>query len=167
MKYSILQKVLNGVSALTIIWLLMSGFYVGLISEDLGLKHFIGELNVSVSLLLVPVFLLRLWVSFGRGYSALAGEKNLTPWLAFIVHTMLYISVVIVLISGVLMMDRPIIFFNVVTFSQPFNNVDLTGLFGRIHTPACVMLGVLVTLHVCAVIKHQLSGHSVIKRMFC
>ena len=167
MKYSALQKVLHGFSALTIIWLLMSGFYVGLISKDLGLKHFIGELNVSVGLLLMPVFLLRLWVSFGRGYGALAGEKNLTPWLAFFVHTMLYVSVVVVLISGVLMMDRPIIFFNVVTFSQPFNSMDVTGLFGRIHTPACVLLAALITLHVAAVIKHQLSGQSVIKRMFC
>lgn len=167
MKYSMLQKVLHGFSALTIIWLLISGFYVGLISENLALKVFVGELNVSVSLLLAPVFLLRLYVSFGRGYGALAGEKSLTPWLAFFVHTMMYVSVVVVLMSGVLMMDRPIIFFNVVTFSQPFNSMDVTGLFGRIHTPACVLLAALITLHVAAVIKHQLSGQSVIKRMFC
>lgn len=166
MNYSSLQKVLHGFTALIIIWLLMSGFYAGLITKDAALKVYIGELNVSVSLLLVPVFLLRLCVSFGRGYSALAGKNNVFPWLAFIVHTLLYVSVVIVLVSGVLMMERPIIFFNVVLFSQPFNNVDLTGFFGRIHTPACVMLAALITLHVAAVIKHQLTGQSVIKRMF-
>ena len=166
MKYSTLQKVLHALSALMIIWLLMSGFYAGLISENAGLKLFIGQLNVSVSLLLAPVFLLRLCVSFGRGYGALEGVKNLMPWLAFFVHTMMYVSVVIVLISGVFMMDRPIIFFNVVTFPQPLNSVDMTGLFGRIHTPACGVLAALVILHVVAVIKHQLSGHSVIKRMF-
>lgn len=166
MKYSMLQKLLHGVSALTIIWLLMSGFYVGLISESIALKRLISELNVSVSLLFVPVFLLRLCVSFGRGYSGLKDEKSLTPWLAFFVHTMMYISVVIVLLSGVLMMDKPIVFFNVATFPQPLNNVDLIAFFGRIHTPACVMLSALITLHVVAVIKHQLAGQSVIKRMF-
>lgn len=167
MKYSMLQKLLHGLSALTIIWLLMSGFYVGLISEDFALKIFISELNVSVSLLLVPLFLLRLCVSFGRGYGYLAGERNWAPWLAFFVHTMMYVSVVIVLISGVLMMSKPINFFNIVTFPQPFDRVELTGLFGRIHTPACVILAALITLHVAAVIKHQLSGQSIIKRMFC
>ena len=166
MKYSMLQKVLHGLSALTIIWLLMSGFYVGLISEDPALKVFIGDLNVSVSLLLMPIFLLRLCVSFGRGYGALAGKHKLMPWMAFCVHTLMYVSVVIVLISGFFMMDRPIIFFNVVTFSQPLSSVDMTGLFGRIHTPACGVLAALITLHVVAVIKHQLSGQSIIKRMF-
>lgn len=166
MKYSTLQKVLHALSALTIIWLLMSGFYAGLISEDAALKRLIGELNVSVSLSLAPFFLLRLCVSFGRGYGALVGVKNLMPWLVFFVHTMMYVSVVIVLISGVFMMDRPIIFFNVVTFSQPLSSVDMTGLFGRIHTPACGVLAALITLHVVAVIKHQLSGQSIIKRMF-
>lgn len=167
MNYSLLQKVLHGVSALTIIWLLISGFYVGLISEKSTLKLFISEFNVSVSLLLIPVFLLRLSVSFGRGYGALSGENNLTPWLVFLVHTMMYVSVVIVLISGIFMMNRPITFFNVVAFPQPFDRVGLTGLFGRIHTPACGVLAALITLHVAAVIKHQLSGQSVIKRMFC
>ena len=166
MKYSMLQKILHGVSALTIIWLLMSGFYVGLICEKPALKLFISELNVSVSLVLALVFMLRLSVSFGRGYRTLAGEKKLTLWLAFFVHTMMYVSVVIVFVSGVLMMERPIIFFNIVTFPQPLDSVDLTVFFGRIHTPACVMLAALITLHVAAVIKHQLAGQSVIKRMF-
>ena len=166
MNYSIVQKVLHGLSALTIIWLLMSGFYVGLIMKDSALKIFVGELNVSLSLLLVPLFLLRLCVSFGRGYGALTDEKKLTPWLAFFVHTIMYVLVIIVLISGVLMMERPIIFFNVVTFPQPLISVDLTDFFGRIHTPACVMLAALITLHMAAVIKHQLAGQSVIKRMF-
>lgn len=166
MKYSMLQKVLHGLSALTIMWLLTSGFYVGLISEDPGLKIVVSGFNVSVSLLLMPVFLLRLVVSSGRGYGALSGENKLMPWLAFVVHTLMYISVVIVLISGVLMMSRPIIFFNVVTFPQPLSSVDLTGLFSRIHTPACVMLAGLITLHLAAVIRHQLAGQSVIKRMF-
>lgn len=162
-----MQKVLHGLSALTIIWLLMSGFYAGLISESAALKHFVGEFNVSVSLLLMPLFLLRLCISFGRGYGVLDGVKKLLPWLAFFIHTLMYVSVVVVLMSGVFMMDRPITFFNVVTFPQPFNHVDLTGLFGRIHTPACAVLSALITLHVAAVIKYQLSGQSVIKRMFC
>ena len=96
----------------------------------------------------------------------MVGVKNLMPWLVFFVHTMMYVLVVIVLISGVFMMDRPIIFFNVVTFPQPLSSVDMTGLFGRIHTPACGVLAALITLHVVAVIKHQLSGQSIIKRMF-
>lgn len=69
---------------------------------------------VSLSVLLIPVFMLRLYVSFGRGSPAVIDVKNLTPWLVFI-HTMMYLIVVTVLISGVLMMDKPISF-NVAVF---------------------------------------------------
>lgn len=110
MEYSRLQKGLHALSAFVIMWLLIAGFYAGLVSKDAVFKLVITELNVSVSLFLAPVFLFRMCLSFGRGYGALHGVKNLMPWLAFFVHTMMYVSVVVVLLSGVLMMDRPIIF---------------------------------------------------------
>lgn len=78
--YSILQKVLHALSALLIIWLVVSGFYVALVSEAARYKQVIGNINVSLSVLLIPVFMLRLYVSFGRGSPAVIDVKNLTPW---------------------------------------------------------------------------------------
>ena len=164
--YSTLQKVLHGFSAVLIIWLMMSGFYIGLIAEAVSYKQVISDINVSLGLLLTPVFILRLCVSFGRGCPATVDVNNLAPWLAFFIHTLLYLTVVTVLVSGVLMMDRPIGFFNVVSVPQPFDSSEVHEFFALIHTQACAILVLLVSVHVAAVIKHHRSGRPIIKRMF-
>lgn len=164
-EYTKLQKALHAISALMILWLLMSGFYAGLIKEEEPLKHVIGAFNVSLSLLLIPIFLVRTYVSFGRGYAAVKGDKNLAHWMAFIIHTMMYVLVMLVLVSGILMMDRPIVFFDVFSFPQPLSNSEAIAFYFRFHIAVCLLLALLVTLHIAAVIKHQLAGQSVIKRM--
>lgn len=164
--YSALQKVLHALSALLILWLMVSGFSVGLISEAARYKQVIGNFNVSLSLLLMPLFILRLYVSFGRGFPAAVDVNNIESWLAFIIHTMMYLTVVTVLVSGVLMMDVPISFFNIVSFPAPMENSQLHELFALIHTQACAVLVLLVSVHVAAVIKHHCAGRPIIKRMF-
>lgn len=164
--YSTLQKVLHALSALLIIWLVVSGFYVALVSEAARYKQVIGNINVSLSVLFIPVFMLRFYVSFGRGCPAVIDVKNLTPWLVFFIHTMMYLIVVTVLISGVLMMDKPISFFNVASVPQPLNTRETHEFFARIHRLASAVLALLVTVHVAAVIKHHCSGRPIIKRMF-
>lgn len=164
--YSALQKVLHALSALLILWLMVSGFSVGLISEAARYKQVIGNFNVSLSLLLMPLFILRFYVSFGRGFPAAVDVNNIESWLAFIIHTMMYLTVVTVLVSGVLMMDRPIGFFNVVSVPQPFDSSEVHEIFALIHTQACAILVLLVSVHVAAVIKHHRSGRPIIKRMF-
>ena len=153
--YSTLQKVLHGFSAMLIIWLMASGFYIGLVAEAVSYKQVIGSMNVSLGLLLTPVFILRLCVSFGRGCPVTVDVNNLVPWLAFFIHTLLYLTVVTVLVSGVLMMDVPISFFNIVSFPAPMENSQLHELFALIHTQACAVLVLLVSVHVAAVIKHH------------
>lgn len=164
--YSTLQKVLHGFSAVLIIWLMMSGFYIGLVAEAVSYKQVISDMNVSLGLLLIPVFILRLCVSFGRGCPATVDVNDLAPWLAFFIHTLLYLTVLTVLISGVLMMDVPISFFNSVSFPAPMENSQLHELFALIHTQACAVLVLLVSVHVAAVIKHHCAGRPIIKRMF-
>lgn len=165
-EYSKLQKVLHALSALLIIWLLISGFYAAQISEVVRHKQFIGDFNVSLSLLLIPIFTLRFYVSFGRGFPAVLDVKNLTPWLVFFVHSLMYLTVVTVLVSGVLMMDKPISFFDVVSVPPPLSSSEMLEFFARLHTQACAVMALLLVVHVGAVIKHQLAGRAVIKRMF-
>ena len=64
------------------------------------------------------------------------------------------------------MMDVPISFFNIVSFPAPMENSQLHELFTLIHTQACAVLVLLVSVHVAAVIKHHCAGRSIIKRMF-
>lgn len=164
--YSIAQKVLHGLSALIIIWLLVSGFYMGLINKVEAYKHFISELNVSLSLLLILLFVPRLFVSFGRGFDAAKTSRQVMPWLVFITHTTIYLVVVIVLVTGILMMNGPVAFFNVISFPQPLHDPVWIERFTLLHTQACAVLALLVTVHVGAAIKHQLAGRAILQRMF-
>lgn len=163
--YTPLQKTLHGISALMILWLLASGFYAGVLTDEEPLKHFISALNVSLSLLLIPVFLLRIYVSFGRGYAAVKDDKSLGHWIAFVIHTLMYVVVTWVLVSGILMMDRPIEFFGFFAIPQPLSDPKSIAFYFRAHIAACLLLALLVALHIAAVIKHQLAGQPVIQRM--
>lgn len=165
-RYSTVQKVLHGLSALFIIWLLVSGFYMGLSNKVVAYKHLISEFDVSLSLLLVLLFVPRLFISFWRGFDSTKNSRQIMPWLIFITHTTIYLVVVIVLVTGILMMNGPIIFFNVIRFSQPLHDPVWIERFALIHTQACALLALLVTVHVGAAIKHQLAGRAILQRMF-
>ncbi|CAK9886651.1 MAG: hypothetical protein XXXJIFNMEKO3_03096 [Candidatus Erwinia impunctatus] len=78
---------------------------------------------------------------------------------------MLYINISIVLVTGVLMMDRSINVFHLLLIPAPLSNMDCILFFKKFHMYSCATLGLLVLLHILAVIKHQLSGHSVMRRM--
>ena len=51
----------------------MSGSYAGFVTVDEVGKNWVPEFNVCVSALFISVFLVRLYVSSGRGYGALSG----------------------------------------------------------------------------------------------
>ena len=164
--YSSLQKWLHAVSMIIIVWLMMSGYYAALISQSPSLKEAIGAFNVSLGAVFTPVFFYRMYVSFGKGFFQVLRSKDAMQYMVFIAHSMIYLSTAVVLISGVLMMGRDISIFGI--FSIPFlvTDVQFLSLFSVIHNVACMCLGLLLLLHVAAVIKHQLCGHAVLKRMF-
>lgn len=164
--YTTKQKILHGLSMLIIIWLLVSGFCLGLVDSAATYKHFFSQLNVSLSLLLILLFIPRLFISFGRGFPAVKKSRQIMPWLVFITHTTIYLMVVIVLVTGILMMNGPIIFFNTISFPQPLHDPAWIERFVLLHTQACSVLALLVTMHVGAAIKHQLAGRAILQRMF-
>jgi cytochrome b561 len=162
--YTRTQVALHWLSAVIIVWATISGFYVGLLPVSAGLKSLIGFINVSLTTLLIPFFFWRTVLAWqhrgraGHGSGAMA-------WVVKAVHGLLYGLTWLVLISGVLMMDRPINVFNVVQFPAPLSDPQLTHAITQLHIILCVLLGGLVGLHVAAVIKHQLCGNKVLRRM--
>jgi cytochrome b561 len=71
----------------------------------------------------------------------------------------------IVLVTGVLMMDRPINVFGLVEIPQPLGNSFLIAQFTTVHVWACGVLSALIALHVGAVIVHEICGRRVLRRM--
>jgi cytochrome b561 len=70
-----------------------------------------------------------------------------------------------VLLTGVLMMDRPINVFGVIEIVQPLSDPRLIALFVSFHTWTCVVLALLLAAHIGAVIVHEACRHRVLRRM--
>ncbi|MGX1172624.1 cytochrome b [Pseudomonas sp. R151218B TE3479] len=162
--YSRPRVLLHWLSAVIILWTLVSGFYVAYNPVSAATEHWIGSLNVSLTTLFIPLFVWRacLFVCALEPHgTAPAPIKK----LAFAVHAVIYLVIAVVLVTGVLMMKSTISVFGLVHFPQPLNDPTLIELASTTHTSACVVLSVLVALHLCAVAWHEFAGRRVVRRM--
>lgn len=162
MNYSKVQVALHWFSAIIILWATFSGFYVAFADTPASVKAAIGFFNVSITAVLIPFFAVRVYIAFVR---KIIKPDTLAQWAALIVHKIIYLVTGFVLVTGVLMMDRDINIFNILTIPQPINDLYWTSLFFMLHRYACMILAVLLILHVAAVAKHHLQGNPVLKRM--
>ena len=163
--YSLGQVMLHWLSAVVILWTLLSGVYVAIFEVGVVIRNWVGFVNVSLTVLYVPIFILRLYYSFLHGFSSPGRKRCIAEYSALLVHKAIYLTLGVVLLTGVLMMDRPINIFNVLLIAQLHTDPALIAWSTQVHVQACVMLLILVALHVGAVIKHEWYGHRVLKNM--
>ena len=159
-KYSSLRIALHWFSALVILWTLVTGFYRYFFNPQEAFGAWISYVNVSVTTLLIPLFIWRLallWIS-----PAASVESR----IVHVVHLVIYAVITLVLVTGVLMMNKPIEVFNWVTLANPVKDPAWQRIWMQVHIVACGGLAVLVLLHICAVIKHQLAGRSILRKMW-
>lgn len=156
---------LHWLSAAVIIWTLVSGFYVAGVEVPARISQWVSFINVSLTTVFIPFFVWRLCLFIAQvrhtNLSALSAEKK----RVFFVHALIYFTVIVVLVTGVLMMDRPIDVFAAVEIAQPLSDPALIGVFLTIHVWSCLFLSALIVLHVGAVIVHELCGRRVLRRM--
>ena len=164
-RYTLGQVVLHWISAVIIVWTLVSGFYVAIFTVEPATKTWVGFINVSLTALYIPVFVLRVYCSFLHGFSSGGRKRSINEYMALFVHKSIYLVLGVVLVTGVLMMDRSINVFNVLMIKQLLTDPVAIGGFTTVHIQACVALLVLVIVHVGAVIKHEASGQRVLKNM--
>lgn len=164
-KYSRMQVFLHWLSAVIIIWGTISGFMVALFEPAFEHKAWVGFVNVSLTTLFIPFFVMRLWFAFRHGKPNDHLLSSREEKLSAIGHAFLYLNMTIVMLSGVLMMDRPINVFDWFSLPQPIENESITRVFNRVHIFSCATLGLLVIGHVLAVVKHQMKGKALLRRM--
>lgn len=164
--YSRLQISLHWLSAVVILWALVTGSLLSFLELSAEIKDAMASFNVSLTTLFIPFFMLRLYVAASRSAPSLDASWTLQQVAARLTHRAIYISTTVVLISGVLMMQHSADVFGFAHFGPVLTHAWLREWFTQIHTWSCVALAALITLHVAAVIKHQLSGNPIIKRMW-
>ncbi|WP_213875592.1 cytochrome b/b6 domain-containing protein [Pseudomonas sp. dw_358] len=161
-RYSPVRIALHWLSAAFILWALIMGAYAGTLAEDAPLRTGVAALNVSLATLFIPLFAWRLWLRLRAERQA---PKTLAEHAAHWAHNLLYLLTGAVLVTGVLMMNRPIRVFDWLTLPQPLHDPALLHRLMQVHAGSCAVLGALVLLHVLAVIKHEASGRRVLRRM--
>ena len=163
-EYSIKQKLLHWVSAVIIIWSLLSGFYVAVFTVSAPIKDWVGFFNVSLTTVYIPIFALRVYYSFSHGLD-FSTPRSPQEYMALLVHKAMYLVLAVVLVTGVLMMDRPINVFNLFSI-PPFQSTPATiAWYTQVHVLSCVVLLLMLVLHISAVVLHERRGKRVMARM--
>ncbi|MHC8356220.1 cytochrome b [Pseudomonas sp. LB3P81] len=163
--YSTQRVWLHWLSAAVIVWTLISGFYVASVDVSPRVAQWVAFLNVSLTTVFIPFFVWRLFIYVAHARHTSMRGLDFMEKLALLAHTLIYLVISVVLVTGVLMMDRPIDVFGLVEIAQPLSDPELISRFLIIHVWACVVLSLLVVLHVGAVVVHELCGHRVLRRM--
>ncbi|MCY1429518.1 Prokaryotic cytochrome b561 [compost metagenome] len=164
-KYTRQQVILHWVSAVVILWATISGFYVALAPVSNEVLVHVSFINVSLTTLFIPVFCVRWYLRYTRAGPIGADGNRSTARLAHCVHEIIYWVTATVLVTGILMMDRPIDVFGWVQLSHLVSDPQWLARFNGLHIAACIVLAGLVAIHVAAVVMHELSGRRLLKRM--
>ena len=164
-RYSWPQIWLHWISAAIIIWATLSGFYVALFNHDLQRESWIGFLNVSLTTIYIPLFMLRIWFAWrhGKPDDSLLSQKE--EKLAAAGHLLLYSNIALVLVTGLMMMEKPLNVFGLFELPYLLHDTSITGFFNTLHIISCMTLGILIVGHILAVVCHQLKGKPLLRRM--
>ncbi|MFZ5934960.1 hypothetical protein BGP84_05160 [Pseudomonas putida] len=159
------QILLHWVSALVIVWALVSGFYVTGFVVEPATAQWVGFVNVGLTTLFIPVFLLRWFMRYLKARPSALSENALVRRIAHVFHEGIYWLIALVLTSGVLMMDRAIDVFGWFAIAPLLTDPFWLSAWLTVHVAANVALALAVALHVAAVAMHEFAGRSVLRRM--
>ncbi len=164
-KYSSIARALHWISALVIIWALASGMTMasGLLEPEI--RAAIANFNVAITTVFTPVFLFRIAHALVMSRPAPLPVPAQMRRAARLGHAALYAVTSVVLVSGVLMMERPIDLFGLMALPRVPIDHSWAEAFGQLHRHSCVGLLLLLAIHVGAVMRHERAGVRVLKRM--
>lgn len=165
-RYDRFSRILHWVLAVGIIYASMVGYGLHFISDP-QVFTFFSELNMSLATVMTLLMIVRFTWRFFRP-SVPYGEhiQGNKKGLVILLHEIFYLIIFVVLISGFLMLQEGYRLFGVFSIPQPLHNLEVNLFFFTIHRYSCVVLGLMLLMHVAAVIKHQLfDKQNILSRM--
>lgn len=163
--YTSTRIYLHWISALVILWATLSGFGVTLLPVNHPVRQWVESVNPQITSLFIPLFAWRLWLYLSAPSEQSAGIRDLQKSIAKLTHTLIYLSISGVLLTGVVMMNHPVLLLGIIPLPQLLHSVPALADVQQLHHLLCAMLAALVALHLAAVLRHQLRGRSVLRRM--
>ena len=166
-KYDFTTRVTHWVSAFVILWATFSGLYAASLPLGSETKEFISFFNVSITTLFIPFFLFRVFYNvFFKKINHHHFKKTKNYKIAQYTHALIYSVVLVILITGILMLNHSVSIFNWFHFPRVIHDTSTNHFFEIVHKHSCQVLFVLFSLHILAVIKHEISGVRLFKRMW-
>ena len=164
-QYNRPMRVLHWVSAAVILWALAAGFSASLLNLPLALKSGISFINVSLTFIFIPVFILRCIVRLSSTPPSNPHMHYIARRLAAIGHFFLYSLTFLVLVTGVLMMDTNFSVFGLFGVPRFVYSPSFNYRCHEAHVVFSVTLSFCVVGHILAVIFHEFNNDKVIARM--
>jgi cytochrome b561 len=164
-RYPFIWRLLHWLSAIIILWAIFSGFFILLAHPDKDVIHKIANFNVAITLLFIPVFIVRIFVVYYFSKPTTDTLARHQQTLANLAHAFIYLVLSVVLISGVLMMENTMSVFGWFEISAILDKGASTQFFFILHRAANTLLTLLLFVHIAAVIKHQLNGVPILRKM--
>ncbi|WP_256346590.1 cytochrome b/b6 domain-containing protein [Pseudomonas gingeri] len=163
--YTTTRIYLHWISALVILWATLSGFGVTLLPANHPVRQWVESFNPQITSLFIPFFAWRLWLYLSTSSEQSTDTRDLQKSIAKLTHTLIYLCVSGVLLTGVVMMNHPVLLLGIMPLPQLLHSLPALAEVHQLHHLLCTLLAVLVALHLAAVVRHQLRGSSVLRRM--
>jgi len=165
-RFDVTARYMHWISALVILWASISGLYIAFFELETQIKSQILSFNVSITTVFIPLFCWRIYYRIKHGVPpAHPTMSALEVKLAHVGHTLLYVLVSLVLVSGVLMMDHDVTVFQLFTIPQLLQQQSGIHFFETMHLYTCRLLAALIMCHLAALIKHEIMGRRILQRM--
>lgn len=165
-KYDLFSRLLHWLTAAIIIYAMCMGYVLHLLPGT-SWFHFFSELNMSLATVATPVMMVRFVWRFFK--PAVPYPDYIPPGklqLVAFLHEMLYLTIMVVLISGFLMLKHGYCLFGLITVPQPVSFAEINAFFFMVHRASCMLLGLIIVGHIGAVINYRRKGQlEILQRM--
>lgn len=165
-RYDRFTRLLHWVVAVVIIYAMCMGYILHAL-EGTKWFTFFSELNMSLATIATPVMLVRFaWRFFRPALDRPAGISLRKKQMVAFIHEVFYLTILVVLVSGFLMLQQDYHLFGLLLVTRPVDIPAINQFFFTIHRYSCIVLGVILVMHVAAVLKYTFSGNpEILRRM--
>lgn len=165
-RYDRFTRFLHWLVAAVIIYAMCMGYILHAL-EGTRWFTFFSVLNMSLGTLATPIMLVRFTWRFFRPSVAWPASISLRKkQLVVFVHEVFYLTILLVLVSGFLMLQKDYQLFGLLHVTRPIDVPAINEFFFTVHRYSCILLGLILLVHVMAVVKYTVSGKpEILRRM--
>jgi cytochrome b561 len=164
-RYDRLSRVLHWLVAAGIFYTMIVGYSMHFVTNP-AVFDMLSMLNMSVGLVVGALMPVRYFWRFYR--PSVAEGEHLThshKATARLAHDMIYIIIFVVLISGLIMRKSGFAFFGIIEIPPLITQDPVNDFFFIVHRFSCIALGLMIIMHLAAVVKHHLGKYRVLNKM--